>query len=565
MILAWFWSWSRCNRKGGDPMQHSIQMRSREAGACGLLLLISMVLPGGAAAREMAPADVASAVETWVRGWTPDARTDAFVRDLEPYEVDGETRAYIAHLSQGGYCLCGANSLVLPVYFYAPEGSYDPRNPGASLILEGVARKTRSLEQAAAAGDPTIAPYRDALRRRDADWQALIHGQVPAPRVGDRPTPNPVAIELPLGCTWGQGRSYNDQCPVLTPYAPWEHVLVGCNATAMSQTLYYWQWPYQGVGTHTHEYPHRWRTVGDWDTESLATDPGIPSNWPVGMGEAAYERLRWDSGTQNLEMAGYWDGNMYARAQKLSEDPDYLTALAALYGRLTPGEHVHTVEPGGSTYDWTIIPAQENDPPGAGDAEAAEICYHASATIDSDWGLGGTGGWHVDQAEALASHFRYDADAHQLSSGDPQIMVDEIRLMRVVGMGGGNEDGGGHAWICHGYDASYADWRFLMNMGWYGGSIGWYTLDDFPGDFYLDPSYLLQVAPLTARFVGLSDPGDGSPDDPYGSIDEALNECPDGTTLILEAGEIYPFSGTTLTIDRPLVLKGCDVSVVPGG
>ncbi len=82
-----------------------------------LLALSVMLVPSAALAREMTSAEVRTAAETWVRNLTVDARPDAQVAMLEPHRVGGQTVAYIAHLEGGGYCLCGADDHLLPVYF----------------------------------------------------------------------------------------------------------------------------------------------------------------------------------------------------------------------------------------------------------------------------------------------------------------------------------------------------------------------------------------------------------------------------------------------------------------
>ena len=504
------------------------------------------------------PDEIKAAVETWVRVWTPDARPDAEVELLEPYYEDGQTYAYIAHLMGGGFCLCGASNLVLCVYLYSPEGTYDPKDPGCAYMLQEIATRTRYLQNALAQNDPQLNSFRDELVGRSNDWVELAGGRVPDNRVAIDQTPDPVKVELKLACKWTQYYPYNDACPALSP-SPWddEHALVGCNQTAMAQMMYYWQWPNQGEGSHWWYYDIHWLPVGFWISESLATDPGIPANWPVGPGlidEAEYERMRWDAGTQTLQVNGYWDESIYWHAGNISSDPDYQAALDSLYNRLPVTRDDWTIDLGNTTYDWSIIPAQCTDPLDAGDAEAAKLCFHIGITVEGEWGIGGTTGSHEKQAEALKSHFRYHDDAMQQDC-DPNDMVEELQWMRAVGMGGDLAADGGHGWVVHGYDASFPDWRFLMNMGW-GGSDVWRSLDNVPGGFHFNQSNLIRVAPLNVLFVGNAHPGDGSPDNPCENIEEALAQVPDGGTLIFKAGSVNTFDTGTLVINRPLKLKG---------
>jgi hypothetical protein len=504
---------------------------------------------------------IKTAVETWVRTWTPDARPDAKVVSLLPYEEDGEVCAYIARLAGSGFCLCGAHELVLPVYYYSPEGRYDPKSPGCRYLLSEIAARFKYLRDALARNDPKIAPYRKELKVRASDWSMLSRGRTPPSRPSGRQTPDPIMMELPLTCKWDQISPYNDDCPSLSP-SPWnERVVLGCNATAMAQHLYYWQWPYQGAGQHAWSYQYRWRTIGSWDSEPLTVDPKIPANWPAGyVGECQYERLRFNGKNQQLEMTGYWDQSLFDAAYNLSKENAYRSALTTLWNRLTPAAFSDWVYPGSTIYDWSLMTDMHTDPVDPGDQEVAELCHHVSTTIESVWGIGGTCSDHDLQAAALVNHFWYDTDVHQIDI-DPDAMVTEIQWLRTTGMGGSNADGGGHAWVIHGYDASFPNWFFLMNMGWGGNGDDWYTLDDVPKDLILNQKNLIHVAPLLVRFVGAADPGDGSPNDPYQNIEEAVAEAPDYSTLIFKAASYNTFAGSSLLIDKPMVLKGHGVLI----
>ena len=71
------------------------------------------------------------------------------------------------------------------------------------------------------------------------------------------------------------------------------------------------------------------------------------------------------------------------------------------------------------------------------------------------------------------------------------------------------------------------------------------------------------MAPLNkVLFVGASDPGDGTPNDPYEDLGEAIADpLTDGTRLILEAGSVYNLSATPHTINKDITLKGRDVLI----
>ena len=144
---------------------------------CGLWSVALTAVP--LHADQIAERDVIAAVETWVRYATADARPDAVIEELEPHTVEGVTTAYIAHLSGGGYCICGADTDLLPVYLYNPVALYDPANPGCRVVLQQIDRRLDRLRQARAQQDPKLEDYQTLLERRLDAWQDLIAGRVP--------------------------------------------------------------------------------------------------------------------------------------------------------------------------------------------------------------------------------------------------------------------------------------------------------------------------------------------------------------------------------------------------
>ena len=134
-------------------------------------------------------------------------------------------------------------------------------------------------------------------------------------------------------------------------------------------------------------------------------------------------------------------------------------------------------------------------------------------------------------------------------------------------MSGQDPAAGGHIWAVYGYDKSTdPDGLFLMNMGWGGGGDGWYSCDNVnPGDyeFNVGQAHAVQIAPLdVVSFVDHGTTGgDGSPDNPYLGLAHAVQSVPDYTTLIMQAGSTHTLTGTPVTLDRPMTLKGYDVTI----
>ena len=70
------------------------------------------------------------------------------------------------------------------------------------------------------------------------------------------------------------------------------------------------------------------------------------------------------------------------------------------------------------------------------------------------------------------------------------------------------------------------------------------------------------LAPVNVvKFVGATSAGDGSPSSPYLNIETARDVAPDGATLIFKAGSDNTFAAATLTLSRPMTLKGSDAII----
>jgi hypothetical protein len=363
----------------------------------------------------------------------------------------------------------------------------------------------------------------------------------------------PQVMTLGLTSRWRQDSPYNDLCPVLTTGTD-EHTVVGCCPLAMAQTMYYWKWPSTGSGSRSRDY-ERWfgATVLE---EPLANDPGIPLDWPW-LDFNGNPRLQWYGG--NLRMAFWWDDSLWRFARNEEshiidyDDPTYRTALDNLWSRIQAYRYFtsNSADFGATTYDWTLMQDAHYDPPDAGDAEVAKLCYHCGIAQQAYWGIKLTTQGSVPPAmSAMATYFRYDPDAHDATFSADNV-VEEISWLRPSIM-----YGSGHVVVIVGYDVSGAAPLLQINTGW--GYDDWYTLDQaWPSG----RSMGAQLAPVNVKFVGAADAGDGTPSDPYRNIEEAIDEAPDGATLIFKAGSVNTFAAATLVIDHPCTLKGWNVTI----
>ncbi|MCX6033339.1 MAG: C10 family peptidase [Chloroflexi bacterium] len=514
--------------------------------------------PVAAQAGPLSEADVRAAVETWVRGVPVEARPDAVITTMEPYWEQGEIVAYIAHLAGGGFCLAGADVTVLPVYFYSPQATYDPANPAYQAILHEIAARKQAAQQALTGPEAPAQLIQDALQDRAVYWQELIAGHTPArPAAAAGVQAEPSYLVLPLTARWDQGAPYFDQLPVLTPSTA-EHTVVGCNATATAQVMYYWKWPPSGTSSKCINYDYRWRT--SWDSVTLNASVTIPADYNG--------RLRYDAANHLLQMNGYWDGSIYGAAQTLSAGAAYQNALATLWSHMNQSTKQACADFGAATYNWSIMRDTNTEPPDAAGSEAAKFSAHTAIGVNSGLGVWYTGSFFGNDVAGLAAYFRYDPDALYTappSDGGPGADISsitaEITWGRVAGLGGSNAKDEGHAWVIDGYDKSGDPNRlFHMNFGWAGGSDGWYTFDSAP--FPLNHDMMTRIAPTVVRFAAAAaaTSGDGSPATPYQNITQAAASVPTNDTLMLRAGSEYNFSGT-LVINRAVTLEGYGATI----
>lgn len=467
------------------------------------ILLCLLFLPVSLHAERLVEQEVRAAVQTWVRYVTADADPNAFIEEMEPYIVDVETVGYIAHLGGGGFCLCGADDLVLPVYLYNPKASYYEEHPGYQYVLWEISTRTEYFRKALKAKAPGVQAYQAALSQRAVYWQELIAGRAPERMEGQEVTlGEPSTMELNLTTRWHQRAPYNNLCPM----GDGGRCVVGCVATAMAQIMKYWDWPSSGTGSHSYT----------WDGDDSC-------DGPVGGG---------------------------IRSATFSDAYDWAN-MANAY--ITDGLGGWENEDGNTLTQANV------------DA-VAELCYEAGVSVDMDYGVCLSGISSLAPVEnAFEAYFRYDNDAQYQTAGASasaiSTLTDEMQWLRPVEMAGFRPTDGGHAFVVYGYDKSTdPDREFLINMGHGNDSYVWYKYDHIP--YSQSKQYVIRIAPENAvKFVGGTNPGDGGPGDPYEDIEEAIVEAPDGATLIFKAGSVNTFSSSPLVINRPFTLKGRNVTI----
>jgi len=138
---------------------------------------------------------------------------------------------------------------------------------------------------------------------------------------------------------------------------------------------------------------------------------------------------------------------------------------------------------GATTYNWN---AMTNVCSGTNTA-IATLLYHCGVSVEMGYSATGSGAMMGDAADALNTYFKYSntaADVNKWNYTDVQwvaLLKADLDLNRPMGYAGYDQDGGGHAWVCDGYDGSD---RFHFNWGWSGAYNGFFTLDNLVAGGY---------------------------------------------------------------------------------
>jgi hypothetical protein len=134
---------------------------------------------------------------------------------------------------------------------------------------------------------------------------------------------------------------------------------------------------------------------------------------------------------------------------------------------------------GATQYNWEQM-MDEMDP---AYSDIALIQFHCGVAVEMMYSPSGSGAYSQDVPPAIENHFGYSQSSQFKSKEDySQVdwtnllksQIDEKQPMYYSGFSGG----GGHAFVCDGYDDS--DY-FHFNFGWSGSSNGYYTLYEVGG------------------------------------------------------------------------------------
>ncbi len=149
------------------------------------------------------------------------------------------TDYYVFNVSNGeGFVIVAADDRVKPILAYSTTGQFDPNNvsEGFQFTLDGFREEIQYVREHNLSATPDII----------AEWRSV--NEKGSLNRGNQTR----AIVGPLCQTlWNQNFPWNSQCPE-DEEGSGGHVYAGCVATAMGMVMKFWEWPAQGVGSHSY-------------------------------------------------------------------------------------------------------------------------------------------------------------------------------------------------------------------------------------------------------------------------------------------------------------------------
>lgn len=124
-------------------------------------------------------------------------------------------------------------------------------------------------------------------------------------------------------------------------------------------------------------------------------------------------------------------------------------------------------------YDWDAMPKTTLTAP---NYQVAKISYHCAVSLNMQFAPGGSGAYQTDVPAALINYFKYPNTVTNRNRSNysteqwHSILKNELNNGRPVQYAG-HGDGGGHSFVCDGYNTSG---YFHFNWGWGGSSDGYF-------------------------------------------------------------------------------------------
>ncbi len=359
-------------------------------------------------------------------------------------EEDGTIDFYAFDINPKGFVIVTADDNIEPVIAYSTE-SYFNANPrghvGVSYWMNQTAAKVVHAKTEGLIADARITNL----------WSAYQNGQNPG--INKATTVGPLTTS-----TWDQENDLSNPPPyIYNLYCPFnttdnQRAVTGCVATAMAQIMYYWKYPATGSGSYSYSY----------------TNPTT--------------------------------GDVYN------------------YGTMSANF-------GATTYAWANMPnALTLTTTGAQDSAVDLLSYHTGVSVAMEYGddkQGGSGAWVLQNdagtgnpcaQHSYVTYFGYNPSTIQgvyassyTTAAWATLLENELNASRVIEYAGYETNGGGHTWVCDGYETSPST-MFHMNWGWQGIDNGYYAigaLNPSPYAFNSNDEALIGIQPNNVASCGV--------------------------------------------------------------
>lgn len=166
-----------------------------------------------------------------------------------------------------------------------------------------------------------------------------------------------------------------------------------------------------------------------------------------------------------------------------------------------------------TTYDWAHMRENYNEGFNTTEAEAvATLCYHVAAAMKMDFNYEGSGATAKEMAKSFTRYFGYDANTDYVPRSHYDEQAWEALLRAELDAGRpilymGEGEGGGHAFVCDGYDEM--GWLHF-NWGWGGMSNGFFRSSALSPEYLGIGGGLGSYNHNQAVIIGIQPPTEGS-------------------------------------------------------
>jgi len=301
---------------------------------------------------------------------------DLIINETYIISQDGLSLFYIFNYEKLGFVMISADDSSFPIIGYSFENNYDNSNIPDNLNAHIQGVKEQIFQ---------IIKYKVSNSQKNINaWEYLMNIDK------NKINRNVRDVEPLLLSLWDQGSPYNDMCPGGS--------VTGCVATAMSQIMFFYRYPLQGVGSHSY----------------YENDYGV---------------------------------------------------LSANFGS--------------TNYNWDNMVIHPNVPNSA----IATLNYHAGVSVNMDYSPASSGAYSEDVADAFQDYFSYNTSSllyksNYTNSVWENFLKTESDNNRVVYYAAVAQEGGGHAFVCDGYQEGGTTDMFHINWGWSGSGNGYFYLND---------------------------------------------------------------------------------------